>query len=355
MSPCLFFPQTLSRIVYCAKMNRKAETNAMRDNFAGFSEHQLQRMMRSSPWFNDRLISNEELDEMELRLLEKTEKPIRFHGGGDGDDDGQRRDLSGDATAQINVDLLCKEILVIDAKRGGGAGRSLLLLHGITRNGTEHKRLCQWSKSNEVIEPFIQPIQYQIYSAVTTTTTTKTLPRHSNIDKQTALQNRIILSHSDPAQAQLRLCQFIEEMEQQLYDAFLSRVWIHAHIIVLLFEWLEAAPFCFLMAFRLLLPAECYPRARPSSRHHQHQAEEAEESVAEFLATRVIPLGRDEVLRFYDQTTENDSQQKQHGRRRDQIDDIENLILDEAQLDQLKRSLRESRLSYITAGYAKRD
>lgn len=351
------------RVNSCMADNRKGE---MRDNFANYNEHQLRAMQARSPWFNDKLIRDDELEEMEMRLLEKATKPIRLKGGGGGGDkDGEHRVLG-----EIRVDpaRLFEEVVVVDAKRGGGdkrergLARSVVLLHGIERGGVDHRALCQWSKLNETIDPFFQAIHYLIY---TTTTKPLSLDDHQPVksnDQATLLQNVLVASHFDPRIAKLDVRRFVDQLEKQL-DVSLTRALLHRSLGVFLFEWFDAMPFCLMVACRLVFDDE-HARTERKVRRRRRKTEEEEEgeveTIGDFLESHTTMLSREEVLMFYDATAlEEDrvDEKKKVYRRNTQEKEavVEQLALDERQTREIKLVLRNTLVSYITVGYAKRD
>lgn len=333
----------------------------MRDNFANYNEHQLRQMMARSPFFNDKLISDEQLEEMEMRLLEKATKPIRLGGGGRRDDEaaGEHRVLG-----EIRVDpvRLFNEVatVVTGAKRGQrGLARSAVLLHGIERGGVDHRALCQWSKLNETIDPFVQPIHYMIYTSQTRREEQQ--QQSERVDQSTLLQNTLVASHFDPRAAKLDVRHLVDQLEKQL-DVSLSRALLHHSLAVFLFEWFEAMPFCLLVACRLIFDDEHAVTAARKKKKRRNdedddEGEEEEETIGDFLESHTTLLSREEVLMFYDITAleENDREKKKKVYRSEKQSGVEQLALDERQKREIKLVLRNTLVSYVTMGYARRD
>lgn len=337
----------------------------MRDNFANYNEHQLRRMKATSPWFNDKLISDEQLEEMEMRLLEKATKPIRLGGGGGRRDDeaaaGEHRVLLG----EIRIDpvrLFNEVATVVEASKRGqrGLARSAVLLHGIERGGVDHRALCQWSKLNETIDPFVQPIHYMIYTSQTTRREEQQ-QQSERVDQSTLLQNTLVASHFDPRVAKLDARHLVDQLEKQL-DVSLSRVLLHRSLAVFLFEWFEAMPFCLLVACRLIFDDEHAVTAASKKKKKRRNDEDyddegEEETIGDFLESHTTVLSREEVLMFYDMTAleENDREKKKKVYRSEKQSGVEQLALDERQKREIKLVLRNTLVSYVTMGYARRD
>jgi len=127
------------------------------------------------------------------------------------------------------------------------------LIHQSPRKSAplEHQRLFGWHIFNETLQPFISTVQYQVKQAKRPTTTHPSTSLHlSNKDLRVVVQDKLIESHFDE---QLFTAPELVEAIERIIDASLIKVVLFRELALYFFEWVDAMPFVFVMAFRLLL------------------------------------------------------------------------------------------------------
>ena len=227
-------------------MIRNTEPNHLRDTFGSLSDKELKDLKRNSPWLsNSNYMDSTEMKHIADEIGNTLGRNIQLGS-------------SSSVTASSVVDTFSKNIdtvrLYTEIKQRIEQHPKTPLIHQFKRGTVEYQRLYKWPKFTELIEPFVKPIHYNI------ATKSGPLPRPqqpstmhpltlSNRELHVGIQDRLIESHYSVMS--LILPELIEPVERVL-DATLIKLIVVKDLVFMFFEWVDAMPFVFMMAFQLL-------------------------------------------------------------------------------------------------------
>ncbi len=287
-------------------MIRNAATNDFKDNFEEWDERELERRKQQAPFFNDKLLSQEDREEIADAWRNKRSKPIRFKDNADDERPPEARVNEAELCAQFYA------VVQLRDSRKKDVYKQVLVRHQIVTQA-ERRRLAEWNKRAEQLEPLLQPVHFQIYCK-----RNKYAMLGGDMGQMERLQSHLVLSHFD--QHALLPRDLVQQVEHYL-SVSLVRLILHQGLLLLLFEWLDVQHFALVLGFTVHLKSEVAQR---------------------LTQAQVVNLQRPDLLAF--QELEEMAQR--------QGDDANSA---EQQLSETKRALQGAFISYITAGYVKRD
>jgi len=318
-------------------MNRNSESNHLKDAFGVLNDRELKELRRNSPWLtNTQYFDANEMNQLAEEIGEKT---------------GRRILLASTTVKNTFMERLDIPTLYTEVVQRIENHPKLPLIH----QSNEYNRLYKWQKFIDITEPFLRPIQYSI--------ATKKRPvarpvlsgaihplTLSNRELHVAAQDRLIESHYNGMS--LLLPELVEPIERIL-DANLTRVIIVKDLVFMFYEWVDAMPFVFMMAFQLLY------REDSAERFARH-------TIVTLYKNDVIDLDEDEVIA----EEEEEGGEKQPSMAKcnnieeeeEDEDDLLNMKYmstekyeDERILLPFIRCVKTSCVSYMTSAYIKRD
>ena len=222
-------------------MNRKCETNELKDTFASLSDKEILKLKKQSQADcideNDLLNIAEEISE---RIGRRIQLPSSY-----------LPDTVYDTFSKnLDAPLFYAEIVERLEKKSRTP-----LVHQHKRGDVLYTSLYKWHKFTEIIEPFINPVQYCMSNTQkrqTVRSTTSTLTHSplilSNKDLHIAVQDKLVDSHYEPLST---LTPELVEPIERVLDATLMKVIILRDMAFMCFEWDDPMPFVFVMAFML--------------------------------------------------------------------------------------------------------
>jgi len=228
-------------------MIRNTETNHLRDAFGALSDKELKELKRNSPWLNNSTY----LDTTEMNHI-ATEIGVTL---------GRNIRLGSSSAATTTNDTFSKNIdaprLYTEIKERIEKQPKTPLIHQFKRGTTEYQRLYKWPKFIDLIEPFVKPIHYSLSTKQAPSSRApqqqQGLAMHpltlSNRELHVGIQDRLIESHYSVMS--LILPEAIEPVERVL-NATLIKLLVVKDLVFMFFEWEDAMPFVFMMAFLLL-------------------------------------------------------------------------------------------------------
>lgn len=230
-------------------MNRKRGANSkaipigaketLRDVLGSIEPAEYTRLYKASI-LNDDNITPEVYEEMQREISERIGRPIHF-AAYNNDPVGGGNDAFDHEAKNLDIRLLYQECW---AFHGNAVEHVDTVLHKISRTSPDYKSLYKWRKFNQVTQPFIKPVHFQLgagrqFQTTVTLNTSVSTPL-------TIIQNKLIASHRDATS--LALAAFIEPLET-LLDVVLMKAIFYCDAVFLFFEWADPMPFIFLMAF----------------------------------------------------------------------------------------------------------
>lgn len=217
----------------------------MRDAFAALSDKELKELKRNSPWLNNSsYLDTTEMNHIAAEIGTTLGRNIRLG--------------SSVATTVSGADTFTKNIDVVrlypEIKERIEKQPKTPLIHQFKRGSVEYQRLYKWPKFTALIEPFIKPIHYNLSTKQCPSSRVQpSLAMHpltlSNRELHVGIQDRLIESHYSVMS--LLLPEMIEPVERVL-DATLIKLLVVKDLVFMFFEWEEAMPFVFMMAFLLI-------------------------------------------------------------------------------------------------------
>lgn len=277
----------------------------MRDNFEQWDEQELARRKQQSPFFNDALLSTEERQDIEQAWRDKRSKPIRFRDAGD----------ERPPESRINEMQLCAQfdaVWRLRESRAKDVYKRVLVRHQI-ESQAERRRLAEWNKRCEQLEPLLHPVHFQIYGK----RNKYAMLRQGEMGQMEQLQSQLVLSHFDAAALLPR--DLVQQVEHYL-SVTLVRLILHQGLLLMLFEWEEVQNFALVLGFVVQLKSE---------------------PAQQLVQAQVVNLTRPDLLEFQEGGVPE-------GDGGDSSSEMQ-------QYSETKRALQSAFISYITAGYVKRD
>lgn len=307
-------------------MNRNSESNHLRDAFGALNERELKELKRNSPWLtNNQYFDANEMNQLAEEIGEKTGRRIQL---------AEINVVKNTFLDHVNIPTLYTEVTQRIQNQP-----KLPLIH----QGGEYNRLYRWQKFIDITEPFLRPVQYSVVTKKRPTNRSVFSTIHpltlSNRELHVAVQDRLIESHYNGMS--LLLPELVEPLERIL-DATLTRVIIMKDLVFMFYEWVDAMPFVFMMAFQLLY---------------------REDSGEAFARHTIVTLYKDDVINLDD--AEEGGQQPKPTVTTCTDNEEEDLLSmkymsteryeDERILLPFIRCVKTSCISYMTSGYIKRD
>ncbi len=284
-------------------MNRKTQVNLHHDGLDRLADPALAHLKKTSPFFNEALLSAQDRDEIAEAMRAKACKPIRFRDTGD----------EAPPEARVNAMELCAQFYAVWQARDSREKdlyRRVLVQHQIATQA-ERRRLAEWNKRSEHLEPLLQPVHFQIYAK----RCKFAMLREGEMGQAELLQSRLVLSHFEP---QALYARDLTQQVEHFLSVSLVRLILHQGLLLLLFEWEEVQHFALVLGFAVQMRSE---------------------AAQKLCAARVVELERPDLLEY---------QEPEVAPRQDDVSEG-------AQLGEVKRALQGAFVSYITAGYVKRD
>lgn len=319
-------------------MNRNSESNHLKDAFGVLKDHELKELKRNSPWLtNTHYFDANEMNQLAEEIGEKT---------------GRRIQLANTNTNLVKntfMDHLSIPTLYTEVTQRIENHPKLPLIH---QGSGEYKRLYRWQKFIDITEPFLRPVHYSIATKKRPTSRPVFSAIHpltlSNRELHVAVQDRLIESHYNGTS--LLLPELVEPIERIL-DASLTRVIIVKDLVFMFYEWVDAMPFVFMMAFQLLY---------------------REDSGEEFARHTIVTLSKNDVIDLDEDESvvveENEKQpslakcNNNEEEEEEEESDLSNMKYmsteryeDERTLLPFIKCVKTSCVSYMTSAYIKRD
>lgn len=296
-------------------MNRNAGDNVLRDNFEQWDEQELARLKQQSPFFNNALLTAEERDDIEQAWRNKRSKPIRFKDAGD----------ERPPESRIDEVRLCAQfdaVWQLRLSRAKDVYKQVLVRHQI-ESQAERRRLAEWNKRAEHLEPLLNPVHFQIYCK----RAKYGMLRKGEMGQMELLQSVLVLSHFESTALLPR--DLAQQVEHYL-GVTLVRLILHQNLLLMLFEWEEVQHFALVLGFVVHLKSE------PAKQLVQQQ---------------VVNMARPDLLAYQELDELPLTTSKSKNNNNGEVSETTEL----QQYSETKRALQSAFISYITAGYVKRD
>jgi len=297
------------------------------DNYLdNLSSSERQRMMDASSWYNDKLLTDDDLDDINKSF--EAFKGRRIHYDNIPDIEKNITVIS----QCIKPVLLCEEFFNQSNKRRNNNNnnnnntkqnhRTCVIYHQIEKKSSLYRNLFEWSIMKNIIAPFFHQIHYQIYGL-------RKEP-FLNTDQPTAnLQNKLAISHFHFDY--ITPVQILPDLENIL-NITLHHCLVDTHLIILIFEWSGTlTPFSIALGFL-------------------HNI--TNEDCLKYLKSDIFSLSRLELVSHVKRT------EKKENKRKKVISESKDPFTDEAKevlmKDILISELRDCFISYITLAYFKK-
>ena len=202
-------------------------------------------MKHQSGWFNKKLLTDDDIEDVQYALVAKSQKPIgiALHNRPLQEEESHIMADNNLSLARLFVKFSMLQQNDLNT-----------MLHDIELHSPDCQRLYQWNIFQNVLEPFVWALHHQIRLNLRTGRRTK-LPNAVPIDQEANVnallyqtQDRLADSYFDARDADTRFT--INALEQCL-GAILLRVSLQGDVLLLFFDFPDSVEFLFIMGFRL--------------------------------------------------------------------------------------------------------